>query len=104
VGIVDALGVQHVGSRDWKNLHTKTCDDMALESSSGAENATKIHSKTSPTYLEGSRVPNSDPKIRDFSAGNRPLKSPPASTKARPPSAEGGCLRGGAPSGRRRTP
>jgi hypothetical protein len=36
-----------------------------------------MHSKTSPTQLEGSRGPSSDPKIRDFHAGNRPLKSPP---------------------------
>jgi hypothetical protein len=41
--------------------------------------------KTSPTQVEGSRGPNSDPKIRDFYAGNRPLKSPPASTTGGPP-------------------
>jgi hypothetical protein len=44
---------------------------------SGAENTTNMHSKTSPTQLEGSRGTNSDPKIRDFHAGNRPVKSPP---------------------------
>jgi hypothetical protein len=66
-------------------LKKSECHETDLESSSGAENTTKMHSKTSPTQLEGSRGPNSDPKIRDFHAGNRPVKSPPASTIARPP-------------------
>jgi hypothetical protein len=66
----------------WKKSE---CQETGLESSSGAENTTKMHSKTSSTHLEGSRGPNSDPKNRIFSGGNRPPKSPPASTIARPP-------------------
>ena len=78
-------GCKMLVSRGWKNLRTKKCHEMGLESNSGAENTTKMHSKTSPTHLEGSRGPNSDPKICDVPAGNRPLQSPPATTIARPP-------------------
>jgi hypothetical protein len=68
-----------------KTLLSKT-SGMGLESSPGAEINTKIHSKTRPTHLEGSRGPNSDPKLSDFPpAGRRPLQSPHASTMARPP-------------------
>ena len=83
--IVETLLPQKLGSGQSKNQDTKKCHEMGLESSSGAENTTKMHSKTSPTQLEGSRGPNSDPKIRDFHAEKRPVKSPPASTIARPP-------------------
>jgi hypothetical protein len=46
-------------SRDWKNRCTKKCHQVCQESSSGAENTTKMHNKTSPG-------PNSDPKICGF--------------------------------------
>jgi hypothetical protein len=56
------------------NLH---CHNMGLEWSSGAENTTKMHSKTSPTQLEGSRVPNSDPKKMRGSRRKPACKEPP---------------------------
>ena len=41
--------------RDWEHLCTKKSHEMGLESSYGSEHTTKMHSKTSPTQLEGSR-------------------------------------------------
>jgi hypothetical protein len=51
-----------LASRDWKNLRIKKCHDMGLESSSGAQKTTKMHSKTSPMHLEGCRG-DSGPKL-----------------------------------------
>jgi hypothetical protein len=82
--IVETLLPQNLGSGHHKNQDTKKRYKTGPESSSGAENTTKMHSKTSPTHLERSRGPNSDPKIRAFPAGNRPAKSPPVSTIGRP--------------------
>ena len=42
------------------------CHKKGLESSCRGVNPTKTHSKASPTHLEGSRGPNSDPKISDL--------------------------------------
>jgi hypothetical protein len=51
-----------------KSGHQK-CHETCPELSSGAEKTTKLHSKTSPMQLEGSRGPNSDPKNPDCWSG-----------------------------------
>ena len=68
--IVETLLPQNLGSGHRKNQDTKKCYETGPELSSGAENTTKMHSKTSPTQLEGSQAPNSDPKNSDLWSGN----------------------------------
>jgi hypothetical protein len=40
---------------------THKCSETGPESSARVAKATKINSKTSPTHVEGSRCPDSDP-------------------------------------------
>ena len=64
-GIVDAVEAPKVGFlRKQKHAQQKVSrNESRIELQ--VENTTKMHSKTSPTHLEGSRGPNSDPKISD---------------------------------------
>jgi hypothetical protein len=68
-------------SSDGKMRCTKKHQEMGLDSSSGAKHTTNMHSKTSPTQLEGSRGPNSHPKLRGSTEPPWVHYSPPASSK-----------------------
>ena len=55
-------------------MPTKKCHKTGLESSSGAEDTTKMNNKTSPIHMEGSRGPALDPKISSAFSMNLHVK------------------------------
>jgi hypothetical protein len=67
--MVETLVPQKLGSGDCKNQDTQQVSQASPESSSGAANTTEMQGKTSPTYLEVSREPNSDPMFFGFGCG-----------------------------------
>jgi hypothetical protein len=80
------MGCKMLVSRDWKNLPTKKCHEMGLESSSGADNTAKHAQQNEPDATRWVRGPFSRTrKFAMFPPETGPYKSAPVSTIARPP-------------------